>query len=109
MRKRVLGIKTPDGPSSNDPLDKYIEIDMNFDKNVTLPERLNFSKMAGLFNLDRSRLYEIRRRDLRFPKPDGGQWSVVAVGLLLVARDLEREGGQAELLADVLDGIERNT
>jgi hypothetical protein len=83
---------------------------MNFDKNVTLPERLNFAGLAGLFNLDRATLYGIRRRDPRFPKPDAsGQWSVVGVGLLLVARDLERDGGQAELLADVLAGIERNT
>ncbi len=58
----------------------------------TLPETVkSFAALAGTLQVDRSRLYEIRRRDPRFPKPDNrGRWPVIATGLLIEARRLER-------------------
>ena len=78
------------------------------------PEHVaTFAELAGILNMSRSTLYDLRRRDRRFPDRGAKGWPVYAVVHLLIVRDLE-EQTDAEFNAearrrcrDVLAAIDR--
>jgi len=50
-----------------------------------------FAELAGILNMSRSTLYDLRRRDRRFPDRGAKGWPVYAVVHLLIVRDLEEQ------------------
>lgn len=82
-------------------------------EHTELPEYVSsFSKLAGLLDIGRGQLYEVRNRDRRFPKREKRGWPVIKIGLLLEARRLERmrdadyNAERHESAADMLDKLE---
>jgi len=66
----------------------------------------SFAQLAAELQVSRSHLHEIRLRDSRFPGPGpDGRWPVVAVGLLLLVRDLERTSDYVFTVERVVDGL----
>lgn len=49
----------------------------------------SFASMAGFLNLDRARLYELKRRDSRFPAYTTFGWPVARVSMLIRLRRME--------------------